>query len=173
MEIDLIKKGPLGIYPVSESGILRHEYQFGSTLIFVEYPEGNLPLAYIERAQCQIVAAWNDMRNAEIFAETLLKNTIPAGWNIFYKKQHPEKEYREGHWLLVYSIQFCADLSAPVYFISIKPHVERDLILFHEEDYWRDYPREFDFQFEPFQPNIELQRVSENTFEVLQKASSV
>lgn len=139
-ELNLLNEKPLNRYENDE--FLIDEFQIGTTLIFVEYPKNKPIDEFIQKAQCQLKEVWQDMDNAVLFAEKLLKNQYPDSFKEYDDSQCVDRV------LAVYSIRFNTD--AVIYDIG--------------ENY--DWDTEWQMPDFPDDWFVQITRLSLNNFEV-------
>lgn len=144
-----------------------YEYQFGRTLIYVYYPNDKSPNPYIYQAQKKINNVWNDIPEVINFAENKLEKIIPSTWDIYYKRQYPEKNLRSGHWLIVFAIIFDFDKNYSIYDIGINPSAKNDLLVYEQDDFLMENPMEFEIENIDPTIHIKVKRMNDGSFETL------
>lgn len=143
IELNLLNEKPLNRYINNEFFI--DEFQIGKILIFVEYPKDKPIDEFVQKAQSQLKEVWQDMDNAVLFAENILKNQYPNAFKEFDENQCTDRL------LAVYSIRF--DINVVVYDIG--------------ENY--DWDTEYQMPDFPDDWFVQIKRVSPNHFEVADK----
>ncbi|XAH23716.1 hypothetical protein AAFF27_00575 [Xylophilus sp. GW821-FHT01B05] len=129
MNIDLTSEPMLGHWDVTNS-VSQCEYQFGSRIIYVQYPKNERPITYIQAAQLQVQDAWRDIKNAVAFAEQLSRPLMPEFWKIHDSSGKP------GPRLDAYSINFKFPDNRPTYTVSRSHDFDFSYERYEEADLW-------------------------------------
>ena len=130
MLINLLDAQPLGHWDISER-ISQFEFQFDSTLVYVQYSKGTSPVPELEAAQQNIQEAWDDMASACLFAESWFRAKHPEFWRVWDSAKIIERP------LIAYSIHFLTDSDYPCYYIARDPCFEFERVIPDELDLWQ------------------------------------
>lgn len=133
MKIELLDQHMIGHWDVSPS-ITQCEFQFATTLIYVEHAKGQSPAARIALAQQTVQATWDDLPAALTFAEQVSRPQMSEFWTLYAHNQ------LQGSPLMVYSIHYTLASPSPEYSLSYNPDFPWELEVFAPDDLLHERP---------------------------------
>jgi hypothetical protein len=157
MRINLIDTQPIGQWDVSEQ-ISQLEFQFGTLLIYLQYPKGTSASSELQAAQIQIQHVWGDIQNAINFAETWFRTKHPEFWSAWDKAEDPRYP------LIAYSIAFSLDEDYPCYYIARDPGYEFEYSISDPFDLWQKDRIHIELPFFPDTDAIAVYRIGNDQF---------
>ena len=162
MLVNLLDAKPLGHWDISEH-TSQFEFQFDSTLVYVQYSKGTSPKLALEVAQKNIQEAWNDMAGACLFAESWFRSKHPEFWRAWDTAKIFE------HPLLVYSIHFLVDDNYPCYYIAREPCFEFERFIPDELDSWKEDKIRIELPYFPDTDAVAVHRTGKHQFEICKR----
>ena len=157
MHIDLLRKSPICHWDINAS-ISQYEFQFGSRLIFVEYPKGSSPTPSLQAAQLLVQRVWDDSQNAITCAEPWFRAKHPDFWKAWDKATAPK------HPLIVYSIRFGTGNAHPTYLIGRDPLYDFTGIFHDENDLWDQDGTKAELPYFADSERIVVERITNGQF---------
>jgi hypothetical protein len=148
----------IGHWDVSPT-VSQCEYQFGRTLVYVQYPKGQPRGPYIAKAQENLGQVWADIANAIRFAEELSRGLIPGFWEAHDKSQ------RAGERFSVYAIHYGVGDAFSGYTVGQNHDFEFDYVTFAEWDFWKEEPITISLPQPPDPFYLKIRRLGSNRFE--------
>ena len=159
MLINLLDAQPLGHWDISER-ISQFEFQFDSTLVYVQYSKGTSPVPELEAAQQNIQEAWDDMASACLFAESWFRAKHPEFWRVWDSAKIIERP------LIAYSIHFLTDSYYPCYYIARDPCFVFERVIPDELDLWQEDHIQIELPYFPDTDALSVRRIGKHQFEM-------